>query len=112
MNLTGTFNSTASADTLLMDAVKNSDAEMVKKLLELGADINTPQQPSSRQIPPFPVPMPVPGPAATAAAPAANAAAANRTKPVVTKMGTHRQVAAPQTARFRKKSPPKRQTTL
>lgn len=108
MSLSNSFNNAATGDSALMDAVKNGNAEIVKKLLELGVDINI-HVPSSgaMPIPGSAIPMPVP----TASAPPAREPE-KRKKAVVTKMATERQVAAPQTARFRKKSPPKRQTSL
>ncbi len=101
MSLSNTFNSAATGDTALMDAVKNGALEMVKKMIDLGIDINIPSPP----IPGMPMP-----PATTPAAPVATAPE-KRKKPIVTKMATERQVTAPATARF-KKSPQKRQTTL
>lgn len=109
MSLSNSFNSAAQADTVLINAVKNGSIEMVKKLIELGADINIPSPPSTGALN-VPIPgMPMP-PATTPAAPVATAPE-KRKKPVVTKMATERQVTAPATARF-KKSPQKRQTTL
>lgn len=110
MNLTDIFNSTSSGNSLLMDAVKNSDVELVKKLIEQGADINIPPQPSPS---PFTAPIPaMPGwaPVTVPDAPAAAAPVAQK-KQTVTKMATERQVVAPATARFKKK-PQKRVTTL
>lgn len=109
MSLSNTFNSAATGDTALMDAVKNGALEMVKKMIDLGIDINIPSPPSTGALN-VPIPgMPMP-PATTPAAPVATAPE-KRKKPIVTKMATERQVTAPATARF-KKSPQKRQTTL
>ena len=109
MNLSNTFNSAAQADTAFINAVKNGAFEMVKKMIDLGVDINIPSPPSTGALN-VPIPgMPMP-PATTPAAPVATAPE-KRKKPVVTKMATERQITAPATARF-KKSPQKRQTTL
>jgi hypothetical protein len=107
MSLTDIFNG-ATGDTLLANAVSNGNTEMVKKLLELGADINIPSPP----VPAIPMPVPVmPVPQTMPSAPAAAAAPAKPKKPAIVKMATDRQVVAPPTARFRKKQP-MRQTTL
>ncbi len=109
MSMTGAFNAAAAGnDTLLMDAVRNSDLEVVKKLLELGADINAPAA-----FAPSPQPfMPTPDPAAAAPAAGQTPPPKQKTAPVITKMATERNLAAPQTARFRKKVPPRRKITL
>lgn len=110
MSLTDIFNGAAD-NTLLANAVRNGNTEMVKKLLELGADINIPSSPPP-STPAMPMPVPVmPVPQTMPSAPAASAPPAKPKKPAIVKMATDRQVVAPATARFRKKQP-KRQTTL
>ncbi len=110
MSMSGAFNTAAAGgDVDLMDAVKNGNLDVVKKLLELGADINIPAAPST----PTPMPFtPIPAPAAAAPAAGQSPPPKQKKNPVITKMATERDVAAPQTARFKKKTPPKRQTTL
>lgn len=99
MSLTTTFNNATNSD--LMDAVRNSDLEMVKELLALGVDINI-GAPASGDFPPMGG-FPLPGPPDTPKQPLP--------QKFVVNMATEREITAPPTARFTKK-PQKRQTTL
>ncbi|MDF3022854.1 MAG: Ankyrin repeat [Alphaproteobacteria bacterium] len=98
MNLSNVFNTNSSGETALMHAVKNGNIDVAKKLLDMGGDINIfPAIPPAATTPADPSPKkPKPSPSAKD----------------VTEMATTRQMKAPQTARFKKKAPPKRKTTL
>lgn len=98
MNLTAAFNG-ASNGGLLMEAVKNGNSEIVKWLLENGADVNAAAAPDDAG--------PAGPPLSGAPAPEGESSTAKH----VTTMATERQVKAPPTARFRKKRQ-KRVTTL
>ncbi len=87
------FNSASGAE-ILLEAVKQQDTDLVRKLLDMGADPNL--------DPPAPV---------AAAKPAAPPQETHETSAKVTDMSTDRAVTAPTMARW-KKTKPKRETTL
>ncbi|MDI1228278.1 MAG: hypothetical protein PSY14_11395 [bacterium] len=100
MSLTTTFNGATNSDQL-MDAVKNSDLETVKKLLALGADLNITAPTSGNFTGMGDLPLPAPPDIPKQPLP----------QKFVVNMATEREITAPPTARFTKK-PQKRQTTL
>lgn len=106
MSLSDIFNKNASGDTALMHAVKNADAETVKKLLDIGGNANVKPAPKVNTGPSGPVDIPKPQRHDPPLAPKARVSSKD-----ITEMATERKVKAPATARFKKK-PTKRETTL